>query len=200
MSHGFGSIGWKSLRCQSVMCQNVPTSSSSATVRFTCDCARIRRRCRRPPPSASVDSTSAPKSTDDATEEKALDSIVLPKCPKSNSQGGGKRSRHEPTVVLARAPLLSFVREFSLSRAPSENSVHRQQKHRLPLVHMARTKQTARKSTGGKAPRKQLATLAARKTTTALVGGIHHKRRFKPGTVALREIRRYQKSTDLMCA
>ena len=46
----------------------------------------------------------------------------------------------------------------------------------------------------------QLATLAARKTTTALVGGIHHKRRFKPGTVALREIRRYQKSTDLMCA
>ena len=29
---------------------------------------------------------------------------------------------------------------------------------------MARTKQTARKSTGGKAPRKQLATQAARKT------------------------------------
>lgn len=29
---------------------------------------------------------------------------------------------------------------------------------------MARTKQTARKSTGGKAPRKQLATKAARKT------------------------------------
>lgn len=29
---------------------------------------------------------------------------------------------------------------------------------------MARTKQTARKSTGGKAPRKQLATYAARKT------------------------------------
>ncbi|KAG5678588.1 hypothetical protein PVAND_008250 [Polypedilum vanderplanki] len=44
---------------------------------------------------------------------------------------------------------------------------------------MARTKQTARKSTGGKAPRKQLATKAAR-------------------TVALREIRRYQKSTELL--
>ena len=29
---------------------------------------------------------------------------------------------------------------------------------------MARTKQTARKSTGGKAPRKQLATKAARKS------------------------------------
>ncbi|CAN0495714.1 unnamed protein product, partial [Hapterophycus canaliculatus] len=31
------------------------------------------------------------------------------------------------------------------------------------LLAMARTKQTARKSTGGKAPRKQLATKAARK-------------------------------------
>ena len=32
---------------------------------------------------------------------------------------------------------------------------------------MARTKQTARKSTGGKAPRKQLATKAARKSAPA---------------------------------
>jgi hypothetical protein len=32
------------------------------------------------------------------------------------------------------------------------------------LLEMARTKQTARKSTGGKAPRKQLATKAARKS------------------------------------
>ena len=32
---------------------------------------------------------------------------------------------------------------------------------------MARTKQTARKSTGGKAPRKQLATKAARKTVVS---------------------------------
>uniref|UniRef100_A0A8B9B9H4 Histone H3 n=1 Tax=Anser brachyrhynchus TaxID=132585 RepID=A0A8B9B9H4_9AVES len=33
---------------------------------------------------------------------------------------------------------------------------------------MARTKQTARKSTGGKAPRKQLATKAARKSAPRL--------------------------------
>ena len=33
---------------------------------------------------------------------------------------------------------------------------------------MARTKQTARKSTGGKAPRKQLATKAARKSAPAV--------------------------------
>ena len=36
---------------------------------------------------------------------------------------------------------------------------------------MARTKQTARKSTGGKAPRKQLATKAARKSAHA-TGGV----------------------------
>ena len=34
---------------------------------------------------------------------------------------------------------------------------------------MARTKQTARKSTGGKAPRKQLATKAARKSAPAVI-------------------------------
>ncbi|KAK5599073.1 hypothetical protein CRENBAI_026356 [Crenichthys baileyi] len=36
---------------------------------------------------------------------------------------------------------------------------------------MARTKQTARKSTGGKAPRKQLATKAARKSAPATGAG-----------------------------
>jgi histone H3 len=63
---------------------------------------------------------------------------------------------------------------------------------------MARTKQTARKSTGGKAPRKQLATKAARKTAAATTGGVKKPHRFRPGTVALREIRRYQKSTELL--
>ncbi|EHY64623.1 histone H3 [Nematocida ausubeli] len=59
---------------------------------------------------------------------------------------------------------------------------------------MARTKQTARKSTGGKAPRKQLATKAAKKSTVAT----KRPHRFKAGTVALREIRKYQKTTDLL--
>ncbi|XP_040062439.2 histone H3-like [Ixodes scapularis] len=62
---------------------------------------------------------------------------------------------------------------------------------------MARTKQTARKSTGGKAPRKQLATKAARKSAPA-TGGVRKPHRYRPGTVALREIRRYQKSTELL--
>ncbi|KAL3802215.1 hypothetical protein HJC23_001759 [Cyclotella cryptica] len=131
---------------------------------------------------------------------------------------------------------------------------------------MARTKQTARKSTGGKAPRKQvrpyerlqeaptiqlfhcksdvsllprdsvtfkfsmltcsaqflfvnehqdsttipecyrineslsngsLATKAARKSAPT-AGGVKKPHRYRPGTVALREIRKYQKSTDLL--
>ena len=62
---------------------------------------------------------------------------------------------------------------------------------------MARVKQTARKSTGGKAPRKQLSTKAARKAAPA-IGGCKKPHRYRPGTVALREIRKYQKSTDLL--
>ena len=62
---------------------------------------------------------------------------------------------------------------------------------------MARTKQTARKSTGGKAPRKLLATKAARKVAPA-TGGVKKPHRFRAGTVALRDIRRYQKSTELL--
>ena len=62
---------------------------------------------------------------------------------------------------------------------------------------MARTKQTARQSTGGKAPRKQLATKSARASAPA-TGGVKKPHRYRPGTVALREIRKYQKSTDLL--
>ena len=62
---------------------------------------------------------------------------------------------------------------------------------------MARTKQTARKSTAQKVPRKQLvAQKIARKSAPAT--GVKKPHRFKPGTVALREIRKYQKSTDLL--
>ncbi len=59
---------------------------------------------------------------------------------------------------------------------------------------MARTKQTARKSTGGEAPRLQL----GRKSAPGLHGGVKKPHRYRPGTVALREIRKYQKSTELL--
>ncbi|KAL0957434.1 hypothetical protein HGRIS_001231 [Hohenbuehelia grisea] len=76
---------------------------------------------------------------------------------------------------------------------------------------MARTKQTARRSTGGKAPRRQLIKKNKARVTFAEgnigshptpVAGDNEKRRqrhrFRPGTVALREIRKYQKSTELL--
>ena len=102
------------------------------------------------------------------------------------------------------------------------------------LIIMARMKQTARKSTGGKAPRYQLATAGARQAADAArveaarraavaaqakyqahvqrqqqaqanaarargaTAGIKKPHRYWPGTVALREIRRYQKGTDLL--
>ena len=51
-------------------------------------------------------------------------------------------------------------------------------------------------STGGKAPRRQLTTKAARK---ALPDDQKKKaQRFRPGTVALREIRKLQKFTELL--
>ncbi|GKV26351.1 hypothetical protein SLEP1_g35676 [Rubroshorea leprosula] len=59
----------------------------------------------------------------------------------------------------------------------------------LLFLEMAHTKQTARKSTGGKAPRKQLAAKAARKSAPA-TGGVKKPHRFRPGTVALREIKK----------
>ena len=74
---------------------------------------------------------------------------------------------------------------------------------------MARTKQTARKSMGGKMmdnnmikarnkmSRPTVPEQGPSSTSTAVPSGLK-KRRYRPGTVALREIRRYQKSTELL--
>ena len=66
---------------------------------------------------------------------------------------------------------------------------------------MARTKQTARKqiaTPAGKAPRKNIGSKQAARKTAPSMGGIKKPHRYRPGTVALREIRKYQKSTDLL--
>ena len=60
---------------------------------------------------------------------------------------------------------------------------------------MARIITRTRRTTGNKAPRKKLATTAS---SNSRRGGIKKPHRYRPGTVALREIRRYQKSTDLL--
>ncbi|KAJ3169880.1 histone H3.3 [Geranomyces variabilis] len=59
------------------------------------------------------------------------------------------------------------------------------------------------KSPGGKAPRKTLATKAPTVTPTVrrkltLAPHLRKKRRYKPGPVAFREIRRYQKTTQFL--
>ncbi|BAS96276.1 Os06g0160100, partial [Oryza sativa Japonica Group] len=92
-------------------------------------------------------------------------------------------------------PPQSTTAKFQIQRTHSPPPPPRQAL--LSSFSMARTKQTARKSTGGKAPRKQLATKAARKSAPA-TGGVKKPHRFRPGTVALREIRKYQKSTELL--
>ena len=91
---------------------------------------------------------------------------------------------------------------ITLNQSQTGRRIYKQRpsQHTNSLIrfnNMARTKQTARKSTGGKAPRKQLATKAARKSAPA-TGGVKKPHRYRPGTVALREIRRYQKSTELL--
>uniref|UniRef100_A0A2K5S9F8 H3.4 histone, cluster member n=1 Tax=Cebus imitator TaxID=2715852 RepID=A0A2K5S9F8_CEBIM len=62
---------------------------------------------------------------------------------------------------------------------------------------VARTKQAARKLAVGKAPRKQLAAKVARKDVPT-AGGVKKPHRYRPGTVVLREIRRYRKCTELL--
>jgi histone H3 len=62
---------------------------------------------------------------------------------------------------------------------------------------MARVKQTARKSTGGVPPRYHLATKAAQLTVQKAIA-VRKPHRWRPGTVAAREIRKFQKTTDLL--
>jgi hypothetical protein len=52
------------------------------------------------------------------------------------------------------------------------------------MLMMARTKQTARRSSGGKAPRKHLVTKAARKAMPT-TGGVKKPHWYRPGTVAV---------------
>ncbi|KZT20366.1 histone-fold-containing protein [Neolentinus lepideus HHB14362 ss-1] len=61
-----------------------------------------------------------------------------------------------------------------------------------PKNKKIRTTQTARKSTGG------LKRRGGGPGGGTATGGQGKKRRFRPGTVALREIRKYQRSTDLL--
>jgi histone H3 len=62
---------------------------------------------------------------------------------------------------------------------------------------MARVKQTAHKSTGGAPPHLHLATKAAQAAAQKTISE-RKPRRWRQGTVALREIQKFQKITDLL--
>jgi len=95
-----------------------------------------------------------------------------------NSLSRSRRTHARTRLLLARA------HTHTHTRTPRE---------------MARTKQMARKSTGGKAPRNHVVSKAARKAKpVAEITAIKKPHRWHPGVVALREIRRYQKSTELL--
>ena len=51
---------------------------------------------------------------------------------------------------------------------------------------------------GGKAPWKKFLKKALKKTATATAGTSQKKRRYRPGMVGLRQIRHYQKTTELL--
>jgi hypothetical protein len=112
---------------------------------------------------------------------------------------------HAITVRLAKRPNTRFVPGSTADQSAFDFGWDRYRgggrglSRRLELRFlMARTKQTSRKSTGGKAPRRQLATKAARKSAEATTGTARKPHRYCPGTRALQQIRKYQKSTDLL--
>jgi len=114
---------------------------------------------------------------------------VLPRYPLRDPDGWIK-SQKTPKFLLFFSFLFQlttyFIYQFS---------------HIFIYKKMARTKQSANKSTGGKAPRRMLQLMAVRamRTTPGDGTGLQRLRRphrYRPGTVALREIRKYQKSVE----
>ena len=116
-------------------------------------------------------------------------------------------------------PTKSKGKDLSLLLATKPGS-YALPKDPLYFSEMARTKKTARKKTG-KTPRQNLKPKSPIKTLTpdqarknvlkaqraqqqnwgnrmAPTGGLKKPMRYRPGTVALREIRRYQKSAELL--
>ena len=124
-----------------------------------------------------------------------------------------KKRKEEPS----RGPTKTKGKDLSLLLAAKHGKLALP-KDSLYFREMARTKKTARKKTGKtphqnlvpKAPRKTLSQEQARKNAAKAAaaaqknlgnfqtGGLKKPMRYRPGTVALREIRRYQSTTELL--
>ena len=135
----------------------------------------------------------------------------------NTSVGSTPDQTPEKSVSISQKQTIRKGKDLTLLMEPGIN--YETPAQSLYFREMARSKVTPkinpRKSDlAGKAPRKQLKTKpitknrarnstkatnkAAAKKTTPSTGGLKKPMRYRPGTVALREIRRYQKSTELL--
>lgn len=141
---------------------------------------------------------------DKKAEAKKKGKARKPRSP-SPSPAPGLRSRSpSPSPRRGRSPSPAPAKETTVvpvpDPLPDEFNIRLEP---IPVAEKApkgaarRKDPNPKKTTGGKAPRKQVAKKAARKTSAAS-GGIKKPHRFRPGVVALREIRRYQKSTEFL--
>ena len=129
-----------------------------------------------------------------------------------------KKARVDVEPSISKEVKLSRGKDLTLLMKGNTKG-HALPKDSLYFREMARSKTTAKKKTGGpgKAPCKQLATKNPRKMLTAAqarknaakamaagkqgnpqTGGLKRPMRWRPGTVALRKICRYQKTTELL--
>ena len=150
----------------------------------------------------------------------STNSSELLSSPKSNMQGGSSNNLEtEPSdQILMDVPFttppqpstsqavksVSKGKDLSLLLKPGDRYVTPQESLYF-RENMARSKMTPRRQRkmqdGGKAPRKKLATknlMKAGMKNPCRTGGIKRPHRYCPGTVALREIRKYQKSIKLL--
>ena len=111
----------------------------------------------------------------------------------------------EPPVKKPK--LQSKGKDLTLLMESKSKGTYRTPQDSLYFSEMACTKKTARKHTG-KRPRKTLLVAQAQKNAQKAIkagkripggtGGLKRPMRYRPGTVALREIQRYQKTTELL--
>ena len=110
--------------------------------------------------------------------------------------------RHRPPSRLHKVPPRPLQRTPSGSHGAAHRHHSRRPRARDRAAAAALLQRRALvlgavpQSTGGKAPRRKLATIAARKTPV-IDAAVKKPHRYRPGTVAFREMRKYQKSTDL---
>jgi histone H3 len=104
--------------------------------------------------------------------------------------GGGKRRKSEPApiLVIVNNDGSKTVRKRTAEELAGEGSIRKRSRKTAPVKNQGKKKSEARKKTGN---RQKIVRAAG-------AGGVQKPHRFRPGTVALRDIRKYQKSTDLL--